>query len=236
MRTATIFTLNLALSHIMGTCAVLSVCVCNYYFTIFQVLELNVNALKRYLFLILSKLIVLRRVNMNYSDSSRSIKPISAAGVINNLEHGSRVNLTLSNFISLRILAESFYQILYVPMFVLLTSGISEFISYAVIVLLPSDQPYALIVLLVFSDIIFGIMLHYILTLTTSVYLLSEKIIRFNIDREYHVSKHNTMFWKSMRPLKQNFGPFTYFDSMYFVLFLWGEVIMKTTIDLLISI
>jgi hypothetical protein len=101
-------------------------------------------------------------------------------------------------------------------------------------ILNPSHLPILVLFVLIVGNFEMLVTLHFILCLATRSHLLTREFIRTSIGNQ-NGSRMDLKFWKSMMPLKVQAGPFCSFETKQFLLFIWGEVVVKRIVDLLLA-
>jgi len=138
------------------------------------------------------------------------------------------------NYLKMKIFCNSFtetYTRLFTILFFnLLTSSI--FMTY--IILNPLGQPITVTFCLSLCVTTAVTLCHCTFSIATNSNLLSKKLIRNSLQFYDGISKIDKTFWYGMSPLKLDVG-FCSFESKEFLLYVWGEVVIKSIIDLLIA-
>lgn len=126
---------------------------------------------------------------------------------------------------------QDFFGIIFSVMFY------STFLSviYFSFVLLSSESlPILIIIPMCGADSVLFVIGYLLSGLTTRSHLLSKELVAVSTRSVTTLYDHK--FWKSMRPVKAYAGQFCSFETREFILFLGGEVIMKSIIDLLVAL
>jgi len=105
-------------------------------------------------------------------------------------------------------------------------------LTYAV---LRNEIPPSLLVPTILADFCVFIVGNSLFVFPTDSFLLSKKILVDIKTNAFESTQEDTKFWVGMTPLKVKIGNVCSFETKGFLVFLWGEVVIITIIDLLIA-
>jgi len=96
--------------------------------------------------------------------------------------------------------------------------------------------PFIMTILIFCAEAVVIMAGYFVSCQATNTHLLSKKLILMS-KKEFSagLSFYDFKFWLSMKPLKVSLGGFCSFQTMEFTLFLFGDVMMKSIVDLLLT-
>jgi hypothetical protein len=103
--------------------------------------------------------------------------------------------------------------------------------------LLFNSSTLPVIVLLMVAGADLGIIIfgHFIFTLATDTHLISKEFLEESSANSRSATNVDGKFWAGMRPIRVWAGFICSFETKEFLLFIWGDVVISTLIDLLIA-
>jgi len=141
-----------------------------------------------------------------------------------------------SSFIQIKVLLQEFQITSDIRMKTLFLSLLIITITFT-FVLLKSGAEFSLtfVVVMLLTDATALFISNYTFMLVTRFHILSKEIITRSVRQSKGESKYESKFWKGMSPLRFKVGNFCTFETMEFLLFIWGEVILTKIIELLVA-
>jgi len=140
-----------------------------------------------------------------------------------------------SNYIRIKTMCEATSHILGFIFMIFTFNGLFAIITLTYTVFNASRLPVLITIGVILADVSMYVTGRFNLSLATGLNLMSRELIRVARNRYRRVSPYHFKFWCSMRPVTISLGPFCCFETKEFLLFIWGHVVIKTIIDLLLT-
>jgi len=137
------------------------------------------------------------------------------------------------NYIRLKVLCQAFNETYTVFLSFLLYTMVGAIIGSTYLVLRSARMPLILQIMVCLGGTFYILLGYYILSQATEAHLISKQFLQVSRTHSGDPCQAGFKFWKGMRPLRTGAGNVCTFETKEFILFLFGDVIMSTLIDIL---
>jgi len=138
------------------------------------------------------------------------------------------------SFILLKVRSRAFNEAYNLFFSVLFYNAMLGIIILSYMLLSVDELPTLVICCIFVCDSCMIVVGHFMFALATESNILSIKVLQLSIDKCSH-SKYDLKVWKAMAPLRVDVGNVCSFETKEFLLFIWGDVVVSSIIDLLIA-
>jgi len=149
-----------------------------------------------------------------------------------NAEMSSNLRTNQTEYIRIKVLSQTFEPTYNLFFTVYCYNALLTVIALTYLMFSGSEVPALVLFLVALADICSVFIASYIFSQATESHLASKKVFRLSNNRAL---KGDYKFWTGMRPIVVGVGGQCSFETREFLLFIWGDVVVTTIINLLIA-